>query len=89
METIKEIVLKSMGNKTIHYRILENNKSGKTKYGIEICESYKDSTLKETIENISNSKEDVLNLINYLSENVIDTAHFKDVVEDYMYSPID
>ncbi len=86
METIKEIVLKSMDSKTVRYSVVKSNECGKLKYGIEVCESCKNGTLKETVDNISDSKKEVLNLIDYLSENVIDTAHFKDIVEDYMYS---
>lgn len=89
METIKKIVLKSMNNKMVSYSIIKNNKEGKTIYGIEIRENHKNYTLKETVEDISDNKKYVLNLVNYLSENVIDTAHFKDIVKDYMYSPID
>ena len=85
MKIIKEIILKSMGNKTIRYNMLESKINGKTTYGIKIYEKYKERALEEAIEGISDSKEDVLNLINYLSENVVDTAHFKDIVEDYMY----
>lgn len=85
METIKEIVLKSMNNKTVRYDILENRKNGKISYGIKIFENYNGNVQEEVAENISDNKETVLKLINYLSENVIDTAHFKDVIEDYEF----
>ena len=83
MQIIKKSILKSMG-KTICYGVLENNNNGKISYGIEISETYKNKTQNEKIENISDNKNTVIDLINYLSENVVDTAHFKDIVEDYI-----
>lgn len=84
MQPIKEVILKSMGDKVIRYFLLvDHNDGGKTMYGICILEEINGTSLKEKIEGISENKDFVLELINYLSENVIDTAHFKDIVEDY------
>lgn len=83
MQIIKEVNLSSMKNKTIRYAILESKVENKIAYGIYISENINGTVLEEKIERISESKDFVLNLINYLSENVIDTAHFKDIVGDY------
>lgn len=87
MQIIKEIILKSMNNKTIRYGILESKENNDIKYGIGIYETYKGNTMNETFNDISDKKEVVINLINYLSENAVDTAHFKDIIEDYIIYP--
>lgn len=84
MQIIKEVKLKSMGNKIIQYKLLTNKTyENKIMYGIAVSEKSGDNIIfEEKIEDISNDKSFVLNLINYLSDNAVDTAHFKDVIED-------
>ena len=86
MKTIEEVVLKCVGDKIIQYFLLTNtDEYGKVMYGICISEQIKGNvSTRETIENISDDKNFVSDLINHLSENVIDTVHFKDIVDDYM-----
>lgn len=86
MKTIEEVVLKCVGNKIIRYFLLTNtDEYSKVMYGICISEQIKDNVLaKEKIENISDDKNFVSDIINHLSENIIDTVHFKDIVDDYM-----
>ncbi len=84
MEMIREITLKSMNNKIVRYYILENCESGQNKYGIGILEIFNGITKEEKVENISGSKTFVLNLIDYLCDNAVDTAHLEDIVVDFI-----
>lgn len=56
-------------------------------YGIKISSVVGDSDEREdtAVELISRDKEIVEKLIEYLYENSVDTIHFKDVVEDYIF----
>lgn len=70
--------------KVIKYNICESEYSGHTHYGIHIIEQIGEDQIEETIENISPNKNFVCDLLTYLCENLIDTVHFKDIVEDYL-----
>lgn len=83
MKNLREVALKSMKNKSIRYFISKNEEGKDIKYGITILEICSGKKYEEKIENISNSESFVLNLIDFLYDNAIDTAHFKDIVEDF------
>ena len=53
-------------------------------YGIELI--LRSNSINESVkvEDISRDKTEVLNLIDCLSENGVDTIHFRDVIEDYI-----
>lgn len=73
--------------KTIRYSIVEKLIDGFVHYGIKISSVVGDSDEREdtAVELISRDKEIVEKLIEYLYENSVDTIHFKDVVEDYIF----
>lgn len=78
---------RSFGGRKLEYNLCESENdsilSGKT-YGIELI--LRSSSINESVkvEDISQDKTEVLNLIDCLSENGIDTIHFRDVIEDYI-----
>ena len=73
-----------MNNKIIKYNICEFECDGQMHYGIQIAEKSGRDYKEETIEGISPNKNFVYSLLLYLHENIIDTVHFKDIVNDYI-----
>ena len=85
-EKIYELNQSFLGNRTLKYNLCENKGENGLYYGIQLVVSSQDNTEEVAIENISEDKQYVLNLITYLYENAIDTIHFKDVIIDYIDS---
>lgn len=84
IKTFCEKNLSSMGGKIIRYNLCEVKYGSYIHYGIQIAEHIGKTHNKETLENISTNKDFVHELLLYLCENLIDTVHFKDIVEDYL-----
>ena len=85
VENLYEKSLHSMANKTIRYNLCETSDGDINHYEVQICENSPKINREETIESISPDKKFVCELIEYLCENVIDTAHFNDIVQDYIW----
>lgn len=84
---IKNLLEKSitmMNNKIIKYNICEHKHDNQIHYGIQIIEKNGRNYKEEIIKGISPNKNFVYSLLLYLYENIIDTVHFKDIVNDYM-----
>lgn len=82
MDLNKKYILvqeKFLGGRTLKYSILENCNNS---YGINLSVLSKNNTEEVYVENISNNKNFIINLISILYENAIDTIHFKDIIED-------
>lgn len=77
-------IQKTLNQRVLEYSLCENESEDGKLYGIQLASNSKNSNEKITIENISSKKDFVVNLINILHENCIDTIHFKDIVEDYI-----
>ena len=78
---------RSFGGRELEYNLCEsendsilNNKT----YGIELV--LRSDSINESVkvEDISQNKTEVLDLINCLSENGVSTIHFRDIIEDYI-----
>lgn len=75
------------GGRELEYNLCESEDDSildnKT-YGIELI--LRSNSINESVkvEDISRDKTEVLNLIDCLSENGVDTIHFRDVIEDYI-----
>ena len=86
-ENICILSQRSFGGRELEYNLCESEidsiLSSKT-YGIELV--LRSNSINESVkvEDISQDKKEVLNLIECLSENGIDTIHFRDVIEDYI-----
>lgn len=81
-EKIHTLIQESLGGRVLEYNLYEDNRN----YGIELTLSSDSLNEKVKMDNISNDKEMVVELIDYLYENAVDTIHAKDVVEDYISS---
>lgn len=71
-------------SRIIEYNLCESNDINKKFYGIQvklISEAIKEEI---KIEDISFNLDFVMNIINYLYENAVDTVHCKDIIEDYI-----
>lgn len=79
-----DLIQKSLNQRVLEYSLCENESEDGKSYGIQLASNSKNSSERITIENISSKKDFIINLINILYENSIDTIHFKDIVEDYI-----
>lgn len=86
-ENVYILSQRSFGGRKLEYNLCEsendsilNNKT----YGIELV--LRSDSINESVkvEDISQDKAEVLNLIDCLSENGVSTIHFRDVIEDYI-----
>lgn len=77
-------IQKTLNQRVLEYSLCENESENGKSYGIQLVSNSRNSNEKIIIENISSKKDFVINLINILHENCIDTIHFKDIVEDYI-----
>ena len=75
-----------LGRRTLKYNLCETQSEDGLQYGIQLIVNSENQKEEIAIENISNNKQYVLDLITYLYENAIDTIHFRDVIIDYMNS---
>lgn len=75
-----------LGRRTLKYNLCETENEEGLQYGIQLIVNSESQKEEIAIENISNNKQYVLDLITYLYENAIDTIHFRDVIIDYMNS---
>ena len=71
--------------KTVFYNLTCDKFGGKKNWGIQIITKTNGYAEEETIKNISLDEKFVKKIINYLYENSVDTIHFKDVIEDYIF----
>jgi hypothetical protein len=74
-----------MGGKVIDYNVCEDEHDNAIHYGIQVTDRTGEDYNEEMIEDISPSKDFIYNLLMYLYENSIDTVHFRDIVEDYIF----
>jgi len=86
IKNIYKLNQKNFLNRTIEYNLEENKKDNQILYGLEVKLISDKITEKVKIEDISNDINFVMNIMNYLYENAVDTIHCKDVIEDYMLS---
>lgn len=86
-ENVYILSQRSFGGRELEYNLCEsendsilNNKT----YGIELV--LRSDSINESVkvEDISQNKTEVLDLINCLSENGVSTIHFRDIIEDYI-----
>ncbi len=84
IKNIYEKKLPIMNNKILKYNLCEGEEGNRTNYGIQLTEDTDKIHREEIIWDISSDKNFVNNLLMYLSENVIDTVHFRDIIEDYI-----
>lgn len=86
-ENVYVLSQRSFGGRELEYNLCEsendsilNNKT----YGIELV--LRSDSINESVkvEDISQNKTEVLDLINCLSENGVSTIHFRDIIEDYI-----
>ena len=85
-ENIYILCQRSFGGRKLEYNLCESENDSilnKT-YGIELILRSADINESVRVEDISPNKREVLNLIDCLSENGVDTIHFRDVIEDYI-----
>ncbi len=84
IKNLCEKKLSAMNNKVIKYNVCESKCDSQMHYGIQIVEDVGENHNEETIEGISTSENFVYNLLSYLYDNIIDTVHFRDIVDDYI-----
>ena len=70
--------------KIINYNICKTNSGISEIYGINISETEMNKTKEQTIENISFSYDEVMNILRFLYENSIGIISFKDIIEDLL-----
>ena len=86
-ENVYILSQRSFGGRELEYNLCESENNSildsKT-YGIELV--LRSDSINESVkvEDISQNKAEVLNLIDCLSENGVGTIHFRDVIEDYI-----
>ncbi len=66
----------------ILYRLSDDIVDGNSTYGIQVFSICEDNETSESVQNISSSKEMVLDIIKYLYENSVKTENFKDIIFD-------
>ncbi len=84
---IKNIYMLNQKNslgRVIEYNLYESGDISEKYYGIQV-KLISDKVKEEIkIENISCDINFVMNIIDYLYENAVDTVHCKDIIEDYI-----
>lgn len=86
IKNIYRLNQKNSLNRTIEYNLEENVRDNQILYGLEVKLISSKINEKVKIEDISNDVNFVMNIINYLYENAIDTVHCRDVIDDYILS---
>lgn len=67
---------------TVDYNLLENTNGTDNLYGIEVISAMSGNMCKESIINLSGSRDKVMNVIKYLYENSVKIESFRDIVSD-------
>lgn len=67
---------------TIDYNLLNSLNNKNDTYGIEVVSVMSGNMYKESMVNLSRSKDKVMNVIKYLYENSVKIESFSDIVKD-------
>lgn len=66
----------------VFYSLSDTVIKGENMYGIEVSSLCDQKEISEAIHNISTSREEVINIIQYLYENSVKTEVFRDIISD-------
>ena len=88
IKKIYELNQTHFGKRTLIYSLCKSKNKEESQYGIQLVMTSEKEKEEVMIQDISNNKNYVMNLITYLYENAIDTIHLKDVVEDYISATV-
>lgn len=67
---------------TIDYNLLDNINNTNNLYGIEVVSIMSGNIYKESIVNLSRSKDKVMNALKYLYENSVKIESIRDIISD-------